>query len=117
MADIDEHEELAVPVETILSADQVRMRHFAVDAEAQQLILLVSKGVVDGDGFHETLRDSITLTDEFDDEGNPVSSAYSNAMANTELAEMIRAAPTAVSFGRILRQVGTMIMKAKGMVN
>jgi hypothetical protein len=117
MPDIDESEALAEPIETTLNADQVRPRQLVIDADAKQIILTVSKGYVDGGDFHEVFRDSITLKDEYDDEGNPVSEAYTNAMANTSLAEAVRDAPSAVGFGRIMREACAKIMKSVGMVS
>ena len=117
MTDMNEHEPLADPLETTLRAAQVRPRQLAIDSESRQIVLTVDKGdEVDGE-FVETFRDSITLKDEYDEEGEPISLAYTNAMANTSLADDIRAAPNAVSFGRIMREAASKIMKSVGMVS
>lgn len=117
MAEMNEHEPLAAPIETTLSADQVRPRQLVIDAKSRQIVLTVDKGDEVAGELEETFRDSISLKDEYDEEGEPVSLAYTNAMANTSLAEDIRAAPSAVSFGRIMREAASKIMKSAGMVD
>ena len=117
MADMDTTSALTTPVETTLVADIVRPRQLVIDAEAQQIVLTVSKGHMDGAEFVETFRDSVTLKNETNEDGTPGTQWYDVGMDNLTLAQMVRSAPAAVSFGRIMREACTMIMRAKGMVS
>ena len=108
---------LATPVSTTLSADIIRPRQLLIDAEAQQIILKASKGkLVDGE-FVETFRESVTLSNLTNEDGTPGPQQYTSAMDNLSLAQMIRAAPVAVAFGRIMREACTKIMQATGVVS
>lgn len=108
--DIGTSDDLAEPVQTILTADKRRIKSLTVDAESRTLIVRFSKGTVDGNGdFTEVFADSKTVenTDAvLDDDGQettPADPAFNKLMQNKQLATAIRNAAQPWPVARILR--------------
>ena len=116
MADMDATSDLAAPVSTTLTADKVIPDTFLIDRRAKQIVLTVTKGHMAGGVWVETFHDSVTLKNEVNEDGTPGTQWYDLAMATTSLATMIRSAPSAVSFERIMREACTKILQAKEMI-
>ena len=116
MADMDTTSPLATPVSTTLAADLVIPDELVINRRAKQIVLTVTKGKLVGGEFVETFHDSVTLKNEVNEDGTPGTQWYDLAMANTSLATMIRSAPAAVGFERIMREACTKILVAKGLV-